>query len=237
MRASKQSLESQSAARNRPSGESNENPRSGFADRGALQAIARWLCFFAGYLLVVEICGVIFQLKGLVSALLQFVPYCLVLVGVVYRGRRLARADEQTLLMATCLGCVFVVFLFDITKNLTWLDSVPLVGRESRARHNLESLAIMVAIASFPAATYLMIEELLLADRKLDEQVARLQEALGHVRRLQGLLPICMYCHKIRTDEQVWQQLERYISEHSDATFTHSMCPECAKKNFPELKL
>ena len=142
----------------------------------------------------------------------------------------------QTLLMASCLGCVFVVFLFDLTKNLAWLDSAPLVGRKSRVRNDLGSLAIMVAIASFPAAIYLMVEELSLAKRKLDEQVARLQEALGHVRRLQGLLPICMYCHKIRTDEQVWQQLERYISEHSDATFTHSMCPECAKKNFPDLK-
>jgi len=195
------------------------------------------LCFFAVYLVVVQICGVIFQLSRLVSALLQFVPYCLVLAAVVYRGRTLARADKQTLLMASCLGCVFVVFFFDVTKNLTWLDSVPLLGRESRVRNDIASLAIMVAIASFPAASYGMIKELLLAERKLDEQVARLQEALGHVRRLQGLLPICMYCHKIRTDEQVWQQLERYISEHSDATFTHSMCPECAKKNFPDLKL
>jgi AmiR/NasT family two-component response regulator len=64
---------------------------------------------------------------------------------------------------------------------------------------------------------------------------AELQEALKHVKRLQGLLPICMYCHKIRTDEQSWQRLEFYISEHSEATFTHGLCPECAKKHYPQI--
>jgi AmiR/NasT family two-component response regulator len=66
---------------------------------------------------------------------------------------------------------------------------------------------------------------------------AELQQALKHVKRLQGLLPICMYCHKIRTDQQSWQRLELYISEHSDASFTHGLCPECAQKHYPEIKL
>jgi hypothetical protein len=104
-------------------------------------------------------------------------------------------------------------------------------------RSEIASLAVMVAIASFPAASYLMMQEILLAKRQLDEQVEKLQEALRHVQRLQGLLPICMYCHKIRTDEKSWQQIELYISEHSDATFTHGLCPECARKHYPELKL
>jgi hypothetical protein len=95
----------------------------------------------------------------------------------------------------------------------------------------------MVAIASFPAASYLMLQELLLAKRQLGEQVEKLQEALKHVQRLQGLLPICMFCHKIRTDQQSWQRIEFYISEHSDATFTHGLCPECAKKQFPNVNL
>jgi hypothetical protein len=53
-----------------------------------------------------------------------------------------------------------------------------------------------------------MMEELLRAKRQLDEKVEKVQEALKHVQRLQGLLPICMYCHKIRTDEQSWQRIE-----------------------------
>ncbi len=64
---------------------------------------------------------------------------------------------------------------------------------------------------------------------------AELKNALAHVKRLQGLLPICMYCHKIRTDRTSWEQLEIYLSEHTDATFTHGICPGCLHQHFPEL--
>jgi hypothetical protein len=224
-------------AKNRPDADSIANPRFRFANRGALRGIFRFLCLFVVYLIVVQILGDVFKWGRLVSALLQFIPYCLVLAGVVYSGRTLARFDKQTLLMASCLGCVFIVFCLDVTKNLTWFDGVPILGRDSRVRSEIASPAVMVAIASFPAASYLMMQEILLAKRQLDEQVEKLQEALRHVQRLQGLLPICMYCHKIWTDEKSWQQIELYISEHSDATFTHGLCPECARKHYPELKL
>lgn len=54
-----------------------------------------------------------------------------------------------------------------------------------------------------------------------------LQQALQEVKTIKGLVPICSYCHKIRDDQKMWQQLEHYISEHSDAAFSHSVCPEC----------
>ena len=50
---------------------------------------------------------------------------------------------------------------------------------------------------------------------------------LDVVKQLQGLLPICSYCKKIRDDRNYWQQVESYISEHSEAQFSHSICPEC----------
>ena len=68
----------------------------------------------------------------------------------------------------------------------------------------------------------------------LMEQVRSLQEALAHVKTLQGILPICMHCHKIRNDQQSWQRLEKYITEHSDAQFSHGLCPECLKKYYPD---
>ena len=61
----------------------------------------------------------------------------------------------------------------------------------------------------------------------LADRVAELQEALTRVRVLQGLLPICSYCKRVRDDRNYWQQLETYFSDHSDATFTHGVCPEC----------
>lgn len=69
----------------------------------------------------------------------------------------------------------------------------------------------------------------------LEKQVYELQEALDEIKALRGILPICMYCKKIRDDGNYWHQLETYISKHSQAEFSHGMCPECAKKYFPDL--
>jgi len=72
----------------------------------------------------------------------------------------------------------------------------------------------------------------------LQEQLAgrlrELQEALQHVKTLQGLIPICMHCHKIRSDQESWEKIESYIEDHSSAEFSHSICPECLDKYYPE---
>ena len=62
---------------------------------------------------------------------------------------------------------------------------------------------------------------------RLAERVAELQAALSNVKQLRGLLPICSYCKRIRGDDQYWQQVEGYIAEHSDAQFSHGICPSC----------
>jgi hypothetical protein len=54
------------------------------------------------------------------------------------------------------------------------------------------------------------------------------------IRILKGLLPICSFCKKIRTSEQKWEKMEKYITEHSEAHFTHTFCPECGKKYYGE---
>jgi DNA-binding response OmpR family regulator len=63
--------------------------------------------------------------------------------------------------------------------------------------------------------------------QKLAERVAELQDALSNVKQLRGLLPICSYCKRIRGDDQYWQQVEGYIADHSDAQFSHGICPSC----------
>jgi len=67
--------------------------------------------------------------------------------------------------------------------------------------------------------------------QELVRRVGELQEALAHIKTLRGLLPICCYCKKIRDDKDYWQQLESYITDRSDATFTHGICPECYAKH------
>lgn len=66
---------------------------------------------------------------------------------------------------------------------------------------------------------------------------AELQESLKHVKQLQGILPICAKCKKIRNDQGYWTQIEFYISEHSEADFSHGICPECAKKIYGKIAL
>jgi phosphoserine phosphatase RsbU/P len=62
---------------------------------------------------------------------------------------------------------------------------------------------------------------------RLADHIGELQRALARVKRLQGLLPICSYCKRIRGDDQYWQQVEGYIAQHSDAQFSHGICPTC----------
>jgi sigma-B regulation protein RsbU (phosphoserine phosphatase) len=64
----------------------------------------------------------------------------------------------------------------------------------------------------------------------LARQVKELQEALSKIKTLQGLIPICSYCRRIRDDRNYWQQLESYLAEHSEATLTHGVCPDCQEK-------
>lgn len=65
---------------------------------------------------------------------------------------------------------------------------------------------------------------------ELTEKVALLEDAVTKVKHLEGIIPICMYCKKIRNDQESWEQLEAYITEHSEAHFSHGICPECFQK-------
>ena len=87
--------------------------------------------------------------------------------------------------------------------------------------------------------SFVYISRDITARKRLEAEKERLIEelrvALANVRRLTGLLPICMHCKKIRDDKGYWKQIEAYISEHSEAEFTHGLCPECRRKYYPFL--
>lgn len=73
------------------------------------------------------------------------------------------------------------------------------------------------------------------ATEERETLIADLQRALGEVKALSGLLPICSSCKKIRDDAGSWNNLEQYISKHSEAEFSHGLCPECAHKLYPSI--
>ncbi|MEI6306165.1 MAG: response regulator transcription factor [Deltaproteobacteria bacterium] len=70
--------------------------------------------------------------------------------------------------------------------------------------------------------------------KQLALEIRELKEAQEHIRTLQGILPICMHCKNIRNDTGYWEQIDQYVSKHSQAMFSHGICPECLKKHYPE---
>jgi PAS domain S-box-containing protein len=73
------------------------------------------------------------------------------------------------------------------------------------------------------------------AEEEREKLISKLQEALDNIKTLKGLLPICANCKNIRDDKGYWNQIEAYIRERSDAEFSHSICPDCAEKLYPDL--
>jgi len=69
---------------------------------------------------------------------------------------------------------------------------------------------------------------------QLTEANSKLQNALSEIRTLQGILPVCSFCKNIRDDKGYWSKIEAYISSRTDAEFSHSICPDCMKKYYPE---
>ena len=75
------------------------------------------------------------------------------------------------------------------------------------------------------------------AEEQRNKLIAELQTTLSEVKTLRGFLPICSHCKNIRDDKGYWNKIESYIHEHSDAEFSHSICPECAQKHYPDLNI
>ena len=73
------------------------------------------------------------------------------------------------------------------------------------------------------------------AEKERERLIVELQEALSKIKVLSGFLPTCSFCKRIRNDKGEWEQIETYIRDRSEADFSHSVCPECMEKRYPEL--
>jgi len=117
--------------------------------------------------------------------------------------------------------------------------------RQVRKRMKAEFVYIIVLVSSgrefdFQEAKAADVDDVLPVPVETDILLARLRVAermlnlYDELDRLHRLIPVCSYCKKVRQEEGIWQQMEFYIAEHSHASFSHGICPECAKKEFPE---
>jgi two-component system NtrC family sensor kinase len=115
-----------------------------------------------------------------------------------------------------------------VSISFSWIPFQRLMEQNNRQIWTLHLL--------FLAVSFLLI---FLLGRKLVFQINALHESLQHIRKLEGLVPICANCKKIRNeganpfDQTSWTSIEKYISDRTDAEFTHGLCPECAKRLYP----
>ena len=121
---------------------------------------------------------------------------------------------------------------YDLTARKQQLDS--LLSRSS-------AVVFIIALGLFLSIIVILfignksIYKRKQAEKEREKLITELQDAAARIRTLRGLLPICSNCKNIRDDQGYWKQIESYIRDHSEAEFTHSMCPICAKKLYPEL--
>jgi PAS domain S-box-containing protein len=115
----------------------------------------------------------------------------------------------------------------------------PIVTRSGEARWlgtNVQPLLSDGKVAGFQAVAR-DITDRKRVEAEREKIISELQNALSRIKTLSGLLPICASCKKIRNDEGYWEQIELYIRDRSEAEFSHGICPECAIKLYPELKI
>lgn len=79
-----------------------------------------------------------------------------------------------------------------------------------------------------------LMVRLIRAERQNDRYISELKQAIEKIKVLSGIVPICMHCKQIRDDQGYWNKLESFISKHSDAQFSHSICDACMEKYYPE---
>lgn len=117
-------------------------------------------------------------------------------------------------------------FLFSMENPHSSSDLIPEMQQNCTAGPVRDEQGNIIRIfISVQDVTENVSSELLLKDK-----VRQLENALAQVKLLEGIIPICMYCKKIRDDVESWQHLERYITEHSAAQFSHGICPECFER-------
>lgn len=142
-------------------------------------------------------------------------------------------------LIATSLAIVCLSYFFISPTYSIWISEL----------NGLAWLVLFIVvstlISSLNEARYRAEARLKVANQELESRVAErtaeltsrneeLQGALTRIRVLSGLLPVCLQCKKIRDNSGQWNEFESYISEHSDATFSQGICPECAKSVYPQ---
>jgi hypothetical protein len=199
----------------------------------------KWTFLFY-FVLVVAVIAASFA-RGFVPAmyirevgLTEFKKYVEYIIGLALLGALIYIRKRRSLLDPRVFRFLSLSIFSTIASELVftmYFHATDLVNWFGHFLKILSFLFIYIAIIE----TGLRYPYLLLF-RDLKRRERELEKALREVRQLSGMLPICASCKKIRDDKGYWQQVEVYIKEHAGVDFSHSICPDCQKKLYPELK-
>ena len=136
---------------------------------------------------------------------------------------------------------LIVVSLFlTICSEIAFTFYVSVYGISNLVGHLFKIISFYLIYRAVIAVTLTtpyksLFREVVKSEKAKEQVITELKEALKHVKLLEGFLPICASCKQIRDDKGYWTQIEQYISDHSEVKFSHSICPECARKLYPDL--
>lgn len=189
------------------------------------------------YLLVIFFVGGFsgFSTLGMLGGTVFIFPTSAVIMAVFFPSK----ATWIYIGLSLALCCVIAVGFCTQANPITF-DPVLLLTDFRHWLVYISCIAAFFAIMHVAVYTYRrsiaeMVGKISTQQEKLEKQNQDLIEAAKNIKQLSGLIPICSSCKKIRDDQGFWNQLELYIEEHSDANFTHGICPSCAEELFPEV--
>lgn len=165
--------------------------------------------------------GLLYQIEIIIA----LITYCYLIYLLIDFYRR--KWDRNILLIITCLVSYFFAVINDSSVAMGYYPFIYI--------SEYIFLLIIFSMAYILLERFVNLnkayEELNLSlEQRVVERTAEILKAQAQVQQLEGIIPICMYCKKIRDDQESWHQLEKYISDHSDAQFSHSICPACYEK-------
>jgi Membrane-associated sensor domain len=171
---------------------------------------------------------------------------------VVGEGLTTFKVASEYLISALLLGSVFLLLRirreFDslvvrllvasvavtVASEIVFTLFVSLYGGFNLLGHLLKFVSFVLIYKAVVETGLVRPYDLLFRDLKLSEE--ELRKALDEVRTLHGIVPICMYCKQVRNDEGFWRGVEFYVEAHSEAQFSHGICPDCLAEHYPELE-
>lgn len=115
-----------------------------------------------------------------------------------------------------------------------YFQEYPCHSPDEQRWFNMRIIGFRVEDSSFSVVAHEVITERKIAEQQRDQLIKQLLAALEQVKQLSGLLPICANCKKIRDDDGNWYEMETFIRKHSEANFSHSICPVCAEKLYKD---